>query len=618
MPGGLEPRAGNAASDDDVVRRILIEYLHKKGYRRAEQALLEDTGLSNGLRGDPVVAVDDELRNVVLLIGSGSSTELDARLFDDAYCELRDWIDGSLDIYKAELHSILYPFLVHCFLELVRIGAADDARNFLLIRGAEFQDDVGSNPSRKDEMTALAGITAPLHLQENHVARLFLDNRYEIHFTAYAFELLTAFLTGDLRRIPLLRLLNQRCCVLVDSATSSRSKVGFSIGAEASATQSRPVLWGRLRPELYHILEESRDPRNTGSTEPELGRERDANSEPAVPQVDPAGWLTMSQIPLPKYRAGSPALPVPASPNRVELTRSEPPSTLFLTVLNDTGVGGLNCVTVSETGSLVAGGTGDSSVWLWDNQNGSTSSLAGHSGPVYAIDLSPCTRYLLSGSEDGTVRLWSVHPTLRTALVAFRGHNYPVWSCQFSALGYYFASGSHDRTARVWCTERVAPLRVLAGHLADVDCVRWHPNCNYLATGSSDRTCRLWDVRTGDCVRVLSSLGNSVQSIDFCPLGRSIAVADADGAIQIIDIAEGRTLQTFRGHSGCVWSLAYSRETGNVLASGGADGSVQIWAKVGKANGEDPIVCYRTKKTPVQLVKFTPKNLLLAVGSFRG
>ena len=54
--------------------------------------------------------------------------------------------------------------------------------------------------------------------------------------------------------------------------------------------------------------------------------------------------------------------------------------------------------------------------------------------------------YLLSCSEDGTVRLWSLQTF--TCLVGYKGHNYPVWDTQFSPYGYYFISGGHDRVAR--------------------------------------------------------------------------------------------------------------------------------------------------------------------------
>lgn len=54
--------------------------------------------------------------------------------------------------------------------------------------------------------------------------------------------------------------------------------------------------------------------------------------------------------------------------------------------------------------------------------------------------------YLLSSSEDGTIRLWSLQTF--TCLVGYKGHNFPVWDTQFSPFGYYFVSGGHDRVAR--------------------------------------------------------------------------------------------------------------------------------------------------------------------------
>lgn len=50
---------------------------------------------------------------------------------------------------------------------------------------------------------------------------------------------------------------------------------------------------------------------------------------------------------------------------------------------------------------------------------------------------------------------------------------------QFSPVGHYFASCSHDRTARIWSMDRIQPLRIMAGHLSDVDVsynIR-HPLC---------------------------------------------------------------------------------------------------------------------------------------------
>ncbi|KAJ1430187.1 WD40/YVTN repeat-like-containing domain superfamily [Sesbania bispinosa] len=72
----------------------------------------------------------------------------------------------------------------------------------------------------------------------------------------------------------------------------------------------------------------------------------------------------------------------------------------------------------------------------------------GHSGPVYAATFSPFGDFILSSSEDKTIRLWSTK--LNANLACYKGHNYPVWDVQFSPAGHYFASSSHDRTARIW------------------------------------------------------------------------------------------------------------------------------------------------------------------------
>jgi transcription initiation factor TFIID subunit 5 len=99
--------------------------------------------------------------------------------------------------------------------------------------------------------------------------------------------------------------------------------------------------------------------------------------------------------------------------------------------------------------------------------------LVGHSGPVYSVAFDPIAgsvyppSHLLSSSQDGSVRLWSMD-TFKN-LVVYKGHADPVWAVEWGPYGAYFATASRDRTARLWITDRVAPLRMFAGHLSDVD-----------------------------------------------------------------------------------------------------------------------------------------------------
>jgi transcription initiation factor TFIID subunit 5 len=71
--------------------------------------------------------------------------------------------------------------------------------------------------------------------------------------------------------------------------------------------------------------------------------------------------------------------------------------------------------------------------------------------------------------------------------VVYTAHTFPVWDVKFSPLGYYFASASNDRTACIWNMKKHMPVRILVGHMCDVEVVEFHPNSHYVATGSSDR-----------------------------------------------------------------------------------------------------------------------------------
>jgi len=119
-------------------------------------------------------------------------------------------------------------------------------------------------------------------------------------------------------------------------------------------------------------------------------------------------------------------------------------------------------------------------------------------------------------------------------------------------------------------------MRLLAGHLSDVDCVRFHPNSLYVATGSSDRTCRLWDVQRGNCVRVFTGHQGGISTLAMSPCGRYLASAADDHDINLWDLGSGKLIKTMRGHTGAIQSLAFSQESA-VLMSGGLDCTVRVW-----------------------------------------
>lgn len=147
---------------------------------------------------------------------------------------------------------------------------------------------------------------------------------------------------------------------------------------------------------------------------------------------------------------------------------------------------------------------------------------------------------------------------------------------------------------------------------------------NYVATGSADSTSRLWDVQTGECVRLFvgHALGTGVRSLAMDPEGRYMASGGEDGKVLLWDLGTGRQVESYDAHSGPVTALDYSADS-EMVASGSMDCAINLMetkraavttAAAGRA--AQPLRTYKTKRTPVQFLSFTPRNLLLAAGIF--
>ncbi len=183
-------------------------------------------------------------------------------------------------------------------------------------------------------------------------------------------------------------------------------------------------------------------------------------------------------------------------------------------------------VAFSRDGTVACAGT-DGSVHLWDTKSGSTLRLQGHTGPAWSLAFSPDGRYLASGSDDRTVRLWTV-ATAQPAGTPFEGHAGAVISLAFSPDGRRLVSGSRDRTVRIWNVQTWMPLGPpLRAHLGTVSSVAFTGDGRRVVSASSDFTLRVWDAETGDPIgSPIDVRGTGAMAVS--PTGPYVAVGTAD------------------------------------------------------------------------------------------
>ncbi|KAJ5675395.1 NACHT and WD40 domain protein [Penicillium macrosclerotiorum] len=299
-----------------------------------------------------------------------------------------------------------------------------------------------------------------------------------------------------------------------------------------------------------------------------------------------------------------------ASGSRDKTVRLWDPVTGALTQTLEGHSDSVQSVAFSPDGQLLASGSDDKTVRLWDPVTGAlTQTLEGHSSSVQSVAFSPDGRLLASGSFDQTVRLWD--PVTGALTQTLESHSDSVQSVAFSPDGQLLASGSDDKTVRLWDPVTGALTQTLEGHSDWVQSVAFSPDGRLLASGSRDRTVRLWDPVTGALTQTLEGHSNSVRSVAFSPDGQLLASGSDDRTVRLWDPVTGALTQTLEGHSSSVQSVAFSPD-GRLLASGSIDQTVRLW---------DPVTGALTQTLEshshwVQSVAFSPDGRLLASGSF--
>ncbi len=227
----------------------------------------------------------------------------------------------------------------------------------------------------------------------------------------------------------------------------------------------------------------------------------------------------------------------------------------------------------NNTTRLVAAGSDEIAVWVGPTGE----QLASWAVPSWttALAFSPNSQLLISGHDDGVVRLWDWHDPKKP--IQLQGHNMPISAVAFSRDGLMkMASAGEDRTIRVWDAQGQHLLATLTGHTDRIPALAWHPDGKRLVSAGWDTTARVWDVTTGEPIILLNSHSGQVHTLAFSPEGRLLACADSSNNVHVWDFESYRTLRVLRDQVHECSCLAFSLD-GQILAAGGADHLIALW-----------------------------------------
>jgi WD40 repeat protein/serine/threonine protein kinase len=217
-------------------------------------------------------------------------------------------------------------------------------------------------------------------------------------------------------------------------------------------------------------------------------------------------------------------------------------------------------------------------------------SFEGHLGVVWSVTFSRDERRVLSGGDDGVVRVWDVETGKE--LHRFEGHKHFVYSIAVAPDGRRVLSGAGDTNPRdggafnpqphgtvcLWEVESGKELRRLEGLASAVTSVAFSGDGRRALFGHFDGTVQLWDVEQWKEVRRFD-YGKGLWNVCFSPDGEKVLTSgghDAQRLIRLWDLSSGEELRRFKGHGAGMWQSVFSPD-GKRILSASLDRTARLW-----------------------------------------
>jgi WD40 repeat protein len=194
----------------------------------------------------------------------------------------------------------------------------------------------------------------------------------------------------------------------------------------------------------------------------------------------------------------------------------------------------VTALAVSADGKKALSGGYDHTLILWDLENGTElRRFEDAARYINALVLTGDARRAFVAAENAVLLLDLV---TGKEVRSFDGHTDTVTCLAESMAGRYLLTGSDDRSVRLWDAQSGRIMRSFTGHTSFVRSVAFSHDGKLALSGAADQTVRLWAVETGKELGRFAAHADTIAGVAFAPDGKASLSGSRDGSVRVWDL----------------------------------------------------------------------------------
>jgi RNA polymerase sigma factor (sigma-70 family) len=278
------------------------------------------------------------------------------------------------------------------------------------------------------------------------------------------------------------------------------------------------------------------------------------------------------------------------------------------------GQTGTDAIAFSPDGKMVAVGSHDAEVHLWDPDTGKLlRSLPAGTPRVDALAFAPTGKAgppLLAVAGDRGVRVWDASTGKEKTFLGM-AHNDRIWSVAFSSDGKSVATGNESSLVRLWDLQTRKERAAAGGHESPLRVADRLPGDSELLTIEEYGAARVWDAATGRPLRRFD-LGDDVwcSCATRSPDGKHLALG-GHHFIYLLDAVAGKVVRRLPGHQRHAWGLAYFPDGKTLASIAFLDRAIRLWDTT---SGKELRAIHTQHQNGPMSLALAPDGKMLATG----